>query len=881
MFIATPLPEPLMPTVSCSEPFSLFAADAELAALEDRLRASPEPPELSLLVALAWQLRQRDTRRAVALADTAAASLSAHDQTSPRANDLRARLALVRAEAHWLLGDSDAARVWLDAAASLFASTANQAGVADVHWLLSSLANDDGQPELADGHLGSALACLASSGDTARLQITLLRQICETALRDVEQARCRLDEHMARWPKPEHPATAAWWEAAQSIVLSQMDRVGDCVPRTIAAQEMAQASGQLRMAVVFASNVGVAFENLQDLGAAMVWHELALALGRRTGWTGTLGTVQCRAASALCDMGKPEAALAMLQEAVPALSEGSRMQGIGWLCMGEALHALGQHADALVWLAKSAERARCVGAFMDLASILSRQTLVSIALGDLDHARHCNDEAMEVATAHGLLAVQCEVHMDAAQLDLARRAQGVGSAGLDDQILSHLMQALQIAQSIEAFNTPPLLLQLLAAEHAHRGEMGAAYRVSLEMANARERAQGQEAANRATALQIQHETERHKREAEHLRELSLVQAQRSEVLARANVTLEQLGEAGRSITASLDASKIFSSLNSFSRQLLDSHSVVISRFKPELKLLQMEFGMEDAVPMPALDVVLDDPINAMARCARERREILIDANTVLDARLSPPETAANQSGICGPLIVGERLLGVMTVKFMTPRARSEPELSIFRTLCSYGAIALANAEAQAKVIAQNHELELLASVDSLTGLFNRRHLNQGLAREVATAERHGQDFSLILLDIDRFKQINDVFGHLAGDAVLTGIGVILNGRVRATDLAGRWGGEEFLVICPNTGTAEAVLLAEALRVAISQQEFPEVGSCTASFGVATYLPGDTPRMVEQRADLAMYQAKQAGRNQVASYVASPAKSNTVAPPDLV
>ena len=86
--------------------------------------------------------------------------------------------------------------------------------------------------------------------------------------------------------------------------------------------------------------------------------------------------------------------------------------------------------------------------------------------------------------------------------------------------------------------------------------------------------------------------------------------------------------------------------------------------------------------------------------------------------------------------------------------------------------------------------------------------------------------------------------------------------MRATDTAGRWGGEEFLVICPNTASSEAVVVAESLREAIAQNSFTAVGLCTASFGVASYQPGDSARTVEQRADLAMYQAKTAGRNRV-------------------
>lgn len=853
----------MIPTSIHDQPLSLFAQDGEVAAMEVEFEATAPHQPLSLLVSLAWQLRQRDTRRSIELVETAESLLNGLGEQGTRADDVRARLSLVRAEATWLYGEPHVAHNHLDVALSLFTRSGNHIGAADVHWLLCSLANDVGQTGEADRHLSAALSHLAHTDDNTRLQATLLRRVSDYATRDVERAQELLDEYMRRWSRPSDSVAAAWWEMAQSYILSQMTKVGECVLHTIASHDEAQASGQVRMAIFGASNVGVAFENLHDMAAAMAWHNRALTQARHMGWQATLGIVQCRAASALSDMGKPEAALEMMQEAVTTLSAGSRLQGIGWLNMGEALHAMGRHAEALTWLEMSAQRFRTLGAFMDLAVALRRQTVAAISMGDLGRAGQCNDEAMSVASMHGLRTVQCGTHIEAAKLGIARRESGPNAQDHDDLVLSHLAQALQISREIESFNTPPLLLELLAAEYARRGDMSEAYRISLETANARELAQGIESANRAVAMQIQHQTERLKLEAAHLGELHRVQSQRAEVLASANATLVQLGDVGRRITASLDTAEILSSLSLFSRQLLDAHSVLVFGVEPQAGVLRMTFGLEAGAPLAAFEVAVHDQNSEIAQCARECKELVLDSDSHFGSQLAALSTVAHKSMILGPLVVGERLLGVMTVQSLNPNAYSERELSIFRTLCSYGAIALANAEAQAKLVAQNSELELLASVDSLTGLFNRRHLSQGLAREVATAQRHGRNLSLILLDIDHFKQINDVFGHHAGDVVLTGIGSVLNGRIRATDMAGRWGGEEFLVICPNTSSSEALFVAEALRVAISQQQFPEVGMCTASFGVAGYQPGDTPRMVEQRADMAMYQAKMAGRNRVA------------------
>ncbi len=152
--------------------------------------------------------------------------------------------------------------------------------------------------------------------------------------------------------------------------------------------------------------------------------------------------------------------------------------------------------------------------------------------------------------------------------------------------------------------------------------------------------------------------------------------------------------------------------------------------------------------------------------------------------------------------------------------------------------------------------------DKLTALYNRVMLDETLALEISMSERHQHPFAVIISDIDHFKTINDNYGHLTGDKVLQGIAELLKGNLRKTDLAGRWGGEEFLLILRQQGTAEAALLAEKLRRVIAEHPFPTIGSVTASFGIAEFQTGDSALTLLSRADAALYQAKGNGRNQV-------------------
>ena len=172
------------------------------------------------------------------------------------------------------------------------------------------------------------------------------------------------------------------------------------------------------------------------------------------------------------------------------------------------------------------------------------------------------------------------------------------------------------------------------------------------------------------------------------------------------------------------------------------------------------------------------------------------------------------------------------------------------------------AEKNQELDEKNQALAVLSLTDRLTGLCNRRRLDQALAAEWRRAERYGTAYSVIMIDLDNFKDVNDAFGHDAGDAVLVRVSDILMATTRETDIVGRWGGEEFILICPETGLEEARTLAEGLRREIAATHFPGIGRLTASFGVADYEAEAGPGLLVGRADEAMYLAKHSGRNQV-------------------
>ena len=168
---------------------------------------------------------------------------------------------------------------------------------------------------------------------------------------------------------------------------------------------------------------------------------------------------------------------------------------------------------------------------------------------------------------------------------------------------------------------------------------------------------------------------------------------------------------------------------------------------------------------------------------------------------------------------------------------------------------------------RNRQLTEMVLLDGLTGLCNRRHLMERLSEEVLRAQRYRLPLSCLMLDLDHFKRVNDTYGHQAGDAVLRQFAGILRASARNVDVLGRYGGEEFTIVLPQTGPEGARTLAERIRQRVADTAFDIGGqtiSCTTSVGVAAAPEGDIPATdwLIARADEALYRAKAAGRNQV-------------------
>ncbi|MGQ0764777.1 MAG: diguanylate cyclase [Gemmatimonadota bacterium] len=232
-------------------------------------------------------------------------------------------------------------------------------------------------------------------------------------------------------------------------------------------------------------------------------------------------------------------------------------------------------------------------------------------------------------------------------------------------------------------------------------------------------------------------------------------------------------------------------------------------------------------------------------------------------------TVAIRSVIALPFALDAQSAGVFFLRRSTSEpALTEEDVRFADTVVRAAVGAAQRAQALEATRADNRRLEMLALTDPLTGVLNRRALTERLAAEMGRVRRYESTVSVLLIDVDHFKNVNDTWGHLIGDSVLTELASLLQGAVRAVDVVARYGGEEFVVVLPETVMSGATTFAERLREQIEGFPFASTAghalSLTGSIGVASY-PSENVESVDEllaAADQALYRAKAAGRNRV-------------------
>jgi len=328
--------------------------------------------------------------------------------------------------------------------------------------------------------------------------------------------------------------------------------------------------------------------------------------------------------------------------------------------------------------------------------------------------------------------------------------------------------------------------------------------------------------------------------------------------------LRILNTIGREINSSLDPEVVFAQISRHMLRILDAPHLFLSLFHRAPHESYVEYVAREGLVQPRPDRALGQGFTSWV--IESRRPLLVhDLEVDRDSLPCAPVILGPdvRSIMSTPLVFNGEAIGVLCVESPRPGAYTVDHLSVFGTISQQAAVALENA--------RNFQM---ATVDQLTRLYLRDFFYRKLSEEQARARRYGSTFTVLMLDLDSFKEINDRLGHLAGDRYLQRVGEVIRETMRAADIPCRYGGEEFCVLLPETDLDGATRIAERIRSRVAKLEAragEESLRATISVGIAAY-PADYPGTVQgfiEKADQALYLAKQSGRDRVISAAGKP------------
>lgn len=324
-------------------------------------------------------------------------------------------------------------------------------------------------------------------------------------------------------------------------------------------------------------------------------------------------------------------------------------------------------------------------------------------------------------------------------------------------------------------------------------------------------------------------------------------------------------EIGKALTSTLDLSRVLETIMEQISSLFRPHTWSLLLLDPETQELHFEIAVgEAAEKLKPVRLKLGEGVAGWVALNAEPVFIADAANdTRFTTRVDSITSMETRTIAAVPIRGRERVLGVIEIINAAKVARfGEEDIFLLQALADYAAIAIENARHMQRI----HELTI---TDDCTRLFNSRHLHNVLESEIYRSSRYGYEFSLIFLDLDHFKQVNDTHGHLVGSKLLSQVGNLIKEHLRMIDFAFRYGGDEFVVLLPQTGKEAAMNAARRLRRLVNDAVFlREEGlnlKVTASIGLASY-PEDarTKNELVRLADEAMYLVKNTVRDSVAA-----------------
>lgn len=702
-----------------------FAHSDQVAHLEATLTAACDSDRIDLMLTLAWQLRQRDYRRALQLSGQLLACLDGGQTglpgtlAAPECERIRLRLMLIHGEDKWLKGEHEESRLLAMQVLHGMTSLNDAIGCADAHWLLAWTAFDQGESALADAELEAMRSC-ASGIDTVRVMIAEAVLARFALFRNVYAAKQQWSGHFPARPDDMHPAAACWVEDFFGLAAALTSDYIQAIFHFNNNYGLALATGQLRRTALAAINIGDVFKFLNEYQAALDWQQRALDWARQGGWQGTIGMALIHAAEPMRLMQHYDAAHDLLSEALVLLTSKSesRDYAVALHYMGEVELGRKQYASALETFKLLEQRADTLNHSDLKCAALRGQAHALLDLAHPQQALQAAQAALHVESFHAdfriqVLQVMARIHTRHA----LPPPPGMRAASAP---LHYLQQAIDLAAMVEDLIVPGDLLDAIGDEYARLGEYAQAFH-STKLANmAREKTHNREANNRAIALQVNHQTEQARSEAEHHRELASAEAQRAGILQQTSDTLAMLALIGQEITAHLDVETVSQVVHRHLHHLLEVDSFMIFRVHADEQILMLEYGTEGDDRLPVKQVPLSRLDSPAVRCAREGTEILVEFDSAQKDKMLFPGSKITLSAMFAPLCQAAQVIGVMSIQSCRQHAYGPREQLIVRTLCAYTAVALANAtvlQALQETQAQLLEKEKMAALGGLVAGF--------------------------------------------------------------------------------------------------------------------------------------------------------------------
>ncbi len=349
-------------------------------------------------------------------------------------------------------------------------------------------------------------------------------------------------------------------------------------------------------------------------------------------------------------------------------------------------------------------------------------------------------------------------------------------------------------------------------------------------------------------------------------------------MKRTIAELQVFNEIGKALTSTLDIKEVLGVIMQKISDLLKPTHWSLLLMDDSGRFLEFEVAVgEGSEKLKNVKLPVDEGV--VGWVAREGKPLLIkDAHQ--DERwckdMDEVTDFQTRAIICAPLVSKDTVLGVIELVNEQPGAFSESDMRLLNSLADYAAIAIENAR-------NYQQLQEITVTDDVTSLYNSRYLHETLAREFERAQRYSLPFSVIFFDLDHFKNVNDAHGHLCGSQLLTEIGELIKENIRTLDVPIRYGGDEFVIVLPQTGKEKAVHVARRLRLSLNEGVFLAEKDLalrvTASFGVANYpQDGSDKDSILRLADEAMYRVKESTRDGIE--IAEPVEEaeEGVAPP---